>query len=71
MDMGFSMKPLNALSSSAPSAPSITRWSQVMVTVIWVAILISPLRTTAPLAGFLALGTVAVGLFAALRTLAA
>ena len=30
-----------------------------------------PLRTTAPLARFLALGTVAVGLFAALRTLAA
>ncbi len=30
-----------------------------------------PLRTTAPLAGYLALGAVAVGLFAALRTLVA
>src|SRR6266571_568742 len=44
---GFSISALNAPISSAPSAPSTARWSVESVTVIWVATLTAPPRTTA------------------------
>src|SRR5262249_42255841 len=44
---GFSISALNALSSTAPSAPSTARWSVASPTVIMCAASILPLRTTA------------------------
>lgn len=45
IDAGSSIKFLNAFRNCAPTAPSTTLWSQVSVTVIMVAICISPFRT--------------------------
>src|SRR5947209_18116014 len=67
---GFSISPLNAPISSAPSAPSTARWSQESVTLITCAATIWPLRTiarssAAPAARMVACG----GLITAVKSL--